>query len=53
MNSSQPTDQPGDSAVKSDPIVLDAEVLKEVAGGTTHVGDPVWFAVPDGQASAS
>jgi len=53
MNSSQPTDQPGDSAVKSVPIVLDAEALKQVAGGSTVIGDPGWFTVPDGQASAS
>lgn len=53
MNNSQPTDQPGNSTAKSEPIVLDAEALKQVAGGSTHIGDPVWSTVPDDQASVS
>ena len=49
MNSSQPTDQPGNSAIQSDPIVLDEEALKQVAGGETGIAsNPEWVTVPGG-----
>jgi len=49
MNSSQPTDQQISTSVKSVPIVWGVEALKQVTGGSTKLGDPVWVTASDGQ----
>jgi len=45
MNSSQPTDPQISGSAKTVPVVLDAETLKQVAGGVTTIGDPGWATV--------
>ena len=49
MNSSQSTDPQISGSIKTAPVVLDAEALKQVAGGVTTIGDPGWVTVSGDQ----
>jgi hypothetical protein len=52
MNSSQSKDSQASDSAKSAPIVLDAEMLKQVAGGSVPISDPTWFVAPGCKSAA-
>jgi hypothetical protein len=50
MNTSLPIESTTVGAAKpSGPLELDMETLKQVAGGSTVIGDPGWLTAPGGK----